>query len=259
MSARRSLRAYPVKALAIVRGQAIVTVAGKGMVGVHGIAARTFVGGRIGAAVGLDDLPGVVGKLDRLHAAGIRGRSRGAEHPSRLRRRDCERAHRQRHRPARHGGDRRRRRRHGRHARASPRACSPRWRRARINVVAIAQGSSERNISFAVNGDDAAEAARCVHAAFQLSKIGGGRPLPTPHDRRRAARIRPRRPRAGRSDCGSRTASQRARRRAARSIGLRVRAARPVAAAAARARAREGRRRAARRRSAGSRRPPPRR
>ena len=33
---------YPVKALAIVRGQAIVTVAGKGMVGVHGIAARTF-------------------------------------------------------------------------------------------------------------------------------------------------------------------------------------------------------------------------
>ena len=46
---------------------------------------------------------------------------------------------------------------------------------AKINVVAIAQGSSERNISFAVNGDDAADAARCVHAAFQLSKIGGGR------------------------------------------------------------------------------------
>ena len=43
VSARRSLAAYPVKALAIVRGQAIVTVAGKGMVGVHGIAARTFV------------------------------------------------------------------------------------------------------------------------------------------------------------------------------------------------------------------------
>ena len=38
----RSDATYPVKALAIVRGQAIVTVAGKGMVGVHGIAARTF-------------------------------------------------------------------------------------------------------------------------------------------------------------------------------------------------------------------------
>jgi aspartokinase/homoserine dehydrogenase 1 len=41
--------------------------------------------------------------------------------------------------------------------------------------VAIAQGSSERNISFAVTADQAAEAARRVHAAFQLSKIGGGR------------------------------------------------------------------------------------
>ena len=43
-----------------------------------------------------------------------------------------------------------------------------------INVVAIAQGSSERNISFVVAAAAAAEAARQVHAAFQLSKIGGG-------------------------------------------------------------------------------------
>ena len=50
---------------------------------------------------------------------------------------------------------------------------------SKINVVAIAQGSSERNISFAVNGNDAADAARCVHAAFQLSKIGGGRATTT--------------------------------------------------------------------------------
>jgi aspartokinase/homoserine dehydrogenase 1 len=49
-----------------------------------------------------------------------------------------------------------------------------------INVVAIAQGSSERNISFAVAGRDAPEAARRVHKEFQLSKIGGGRPLPAP-------------------------------------------------------------------------------
>ena len=40
--ARRSRRGYPVKALAVLPGQAVVTVAGKGMVGVHGIAARTF-------------------------------------------------------------------------------------------------------------------------------------------------------------------------------------------------------------------------
>src|SRR4029079_17770429 len=49
-----------------------------------------------------------------------------------------------------------------------------------INVVAIAQGSSERNISFAINAEDASEAARAVHAAFQLSKIGGGRPVTAP-------------------------------------------------------------------------------
>ena len=42
VSAQRGVEGYPVKALAIVHGQAIVTVAGKGMVGVHGIAARTF-------------------------------------------------------------------------------------------------------------------------------------------------------------------------------------------------------------------------
>ena len=42
VSARRSSASHPVKALAIVRGQAVVTVAGKGMAGVHGIAARTF-------------------------------------------------------------------------------------------------------------------------------------------------------------------------------------------------------------------------
>ena len=49
-----------------------------------------------------------------------------------------------------------------------------------INVVAIAQGSSERNISFAVTAADAPAAARRVHAAFQLSKIGGGSPQSTP-------------------------------------------------------------------------------
>ena len=49
-----------------------------------------------------------------------------------------------------------------------------------INVVAIAQGSSERNISFAVTGEQAAEAARRVHTAFQLAKIGGGRPPSAP-------------------------------------------------------------------------------
>ena len=50
-----------------------------------------------------------------------------------------------------------------------------------MNVVAIAQGSSERNISFVVRETDVPEGVRRVHAAFQLSKIGGGRPVLTPY------------------------------------------------------------------------------
>jgi bifunctional aspartokinase / homoserine dehydrogenase 1 len=45
---------------------------------------------------------------------------------------------------------------------------------AGINVVAIAQGASELNISVVVEGRDAAAAQRAVHAAFRLDKIGGG-------------------------------------------------------------------------------------
>ena len=43
-----------------------------------------------------------------------------------------------------------------------------------INVVAIAQGSSELNISVVVEARQAAEAQRRIHAAFQLSRIAGG-------------------------------------------------------------------------------------
>ncbi|HEU4682170.1 MAG TPA: bifunctional aspartate kinase/homoserine dehydrogenase I [Gemmatimonadales bacterium] len=43
-----------------------------------------------------------------------------------------------------------------------------------INVVAIAQGSSELNISVVVSAAEAAEAQRRIHAAFQLSRIAGG-------------------------------------------------------------------------------------
>ncbi|HOV97388.1 MAG TPA: bifunctional aspartate kinase/homoserine dehydrogenase I, partial [Thermomonas sp.] len=41
--------------------------------------------------------------------------------------------------------------------------------RARVNIRAIAQGASERNISVAIDSSDAARALRAVHAAFWLS------------------------------------------------------------------------------------------
>ena len=43
-----------------------------------------------------------------------------------------------------------------------------------LNVIAIAQGSSELNISVVVAAAEAAEAQRRIHSAFQLSRIAGG-------------------------------------------------------------------------------------
>jgi len=60
-----------------------------------------------------------------------------------------------------------------RRRRASPPAYSPPGE-AGINVIATAQGSSELNLSLVVDGKEAPRAQRVVHAAFQLSKIGGG-------------------------------------------------------------------------------------
>jgi aspartate kinase len=41
---------------------------------------------------------------------------------------------------------------------------------AGVNVIAISQGSSERNISLIVHEDEAAEAVRAIHRAFELEK-----------------------------------------------------------------------------------------
>jgi bifunctional aspartokinase / homoserine dehydrogenase 1 len=174
VSARRSLATYPVKALAIVRGQAIVTVAGKGMVGVPGIAARTFT------AV----------NQERLSVSTIFQASSESSIGFTLPETEAERAVASLKAAFREeltsgfidnvtsrpgmavvavvgdgmvGAP-------GVAARVFTALSS-----GGINVVAIAQGSSERNISFAVTQEQATEAARRVHAAFQLSKIGGGR------------------------------------------------------------------------------------
>ncbi len=45
-----------------------------------------------------------------------------------------------------------------------------------VNVIAIAQGSSERNISIAIDERSISRALRAIHDTFQLGKQGGGRP-----------------------------------------------------------------------------------
>ena len=174
VSAKRSLATYPVKAIAIVRGQAIVTVAGKGMVGVHGIAARTFV------AVDAERLSvSTIFQASSESSIGFtlpEGEADRAVKSLRAAFRDELSSGLIDNVTARPGmaviavvGD----------GMAGAPGIASRVFSALssggINVVAIAQGSSERNISFAVTVDQATEAARRVHAAFQLSKIGGGR------------------------------------------------------------------------------------
>ncbi len=175
VAGRHVSTAYPVKAVAVLPGQAVVTVAGKGMVGVHGIAARTF------AAV----------DAERLSVSTIFQGSSESSIGFTLPEAEAERAVTSLRRAFRDeiaGGliD-------GVSARldmavvavvgegmAGTPGIAARvftaLETSAINVVAIAQGSSERNISFVVPGADAAMAARKVHSAFQLSKIGGGGP-----------------------------------------------------------------------------------
>jgi aspartokinase/homoserine dehydrogenase 1 len=179
VSARRSDQTYPVKALAIVRNQAIVTVAGKGMAGVHGIAARTF--GAVDAerlsvstifqASSESSIGFTVPDAEASRAVRAVGGAFQGELASRLIDNVSARA----------GmaviavvGD---------GMVGTPGVAARVFSSlaaASLNVVAIAQGSSERNISLVVREADAPEAARRIHAAFQLSKIGGGRPLATP-------------------------------------------------------------------------------
>jgi aspartokinase/homoserine dehydrogenase 1 len=180
VSARRGAPGHPVKAVAVVRNQAVVTVAGKGMAGVHGIAARTFTA--------LD--------AERLSVSTIFQASSESSIGFTLPDTQADRAVLAIRRAFRDelasglidnvtsrpsmavvavvgdgmvGAP-------GIAARVFSSLAT-----AGISVVAIAQGSSERNISFVVAEADAPDAVRRVHSAFQLSKIGGGRPVTRPH------------------------------------------------------------------------------
>ncbi len=180
VSARHLLDAYPVKALAILPGQAVITVAGRGMVGVHGIAARTFT------AVDAERLSvSTIFQGSSESSIGFTVPEAQAEQAVR----GLRQAFRQElaqglidgvtSRPGMSVvavvGE----------GMAGTRGIAARVFTALetggINVVAIAQGSSERNISLVVASPDAAEAARRVHTAFQLSKIGGGHSRPVAH------------------------------------------------------------------------------
>jgi len=173
ISRRRTLHQYPVKALSAIPQQALLTVAGSGMLGVPGIAARTF------AAVHHQGISvSLITQASSEHSICFSVPAESAERA----RKSLEETF----RPeiARQEID-------GVEVRTglatlvvvglgmagtpgiAARVFSA-LAEARINVIATAQGSSELNLSLVVDAKDAPRAQRAVHAAFQLSKIGGG-------------------------------------------------------------------------------------
>jgi aspartokinase/homoserine dehydrogenase 1 len=173
ISLRRTLAKYPVKALSVIRGQALVTVTGNGMLGVPGISARTFSAlqaAQINVAMisqaSSEHSICLCVPTERAHDARA---ALEATFAVELSRRELE------------GVDVQ----HGMAMLAvvglgmagSPGIAARMFRSlsdAGVNIVAIAQGSSELNISVVIAAKDSETAARAVHDEFQMDKIGGG-------------------------------------------------------------------------------------
>ena len=164
---------FPVKALTAAGGQALITVTGNGMLGVPGIAARTFAalhGRRISVSLisQASSEHSICFSVPEAFAEQAR-RSLLAEFQGEIARREIDGVE------------------------VSPGMATvavvglgmhgtpgvaagvfSALAAGGINVVAIAQGSSELNISVVVSAQEAAEAQRRIHTAFQLSRIAGG-------------------------------------------------------------------------------------
>ncbi len=175
VSTRSTLASYPVKALATIRDQSLVTVAGKGLMGVPGMAARTF------AAIHAEGLS--VSTIFQSSSESSIGFTLPALEAARARA-ALEAAFRDELAAGLVDGVNARPGVAviavvGRGMAGTPGVAARVFSalaKGRVNVIAIAQGSSELNISFVVEEGQARDAARRVHAAFQLAKIGGGHP-----------------------------------------------------------------------------------
>ena len=173
ISRRRTLEQYPVKALSAIPGQALLTVTGSGMLGVPGIAARTF------AAVHHEGISvSLISQASSEHSICF---SVPAESAQRARKSLEETFQREIERQEIDGVELRSGLATlvvvGLGMAGTPGIAARVFSalaEAGINVIATAQCSSELNLSLVVDGRDAARAQRAVHAAFQLSKIGGG-------------------------------------------------------------------------------------
>lgn len=173
ISTRRTLSRYPVKAISTVPAQALVTVTGNGMLGVPGIAARTF-----GALHTANISVALISQASSEHSiclcvpAASATRACAALNDAfamEVARREIDGVEVQSGMSmiavvglGMAGAP-------GIAARVFHALAS-----AKVNVVAIAQGSSELNISIVVSEAEAGRSVRAIHTEFQLDKIGGG-------------------------------------------------------------------------------------
>ncbi len=163
----------PVKAISVIRDLTLVSVTGKGMIGVPGMAARTFAAvARVGANVLMisqssseQSITFVVPQSDARRVLPALQQELGPE-------------------VERHWVDAIAGRDDvvivavvGAEMAGTPGIAAKVFSAlggAGINVIAIAQGSSEVNISLVVLTGDADEAVRRIHAAFELERVGVG-------------------------------------------------------------------------------------
>ncbi|HET9065404.1 MAG TPA: aspartate kinase [Gemmatimonadales bacterium] len=175
ISARRESAPPPVRSLSAVRDQALVTVSGSGILGVPGMSARTF-----GALQAADISVSLIAQASSEYTIDFTVPDEVAEHA-------VEVLHRAFRAEIAHGELEAVRTRRGvailavvglrmaGHPGIAARVFEA-LELAEVNVVAIAQGSSEHNISIVVDTGAVPAGLRRIHAAFQLGKEGGGRP-----------------------------------------------------------------------------------
>ncbi len=176
---------YPVKALSAIPGQALLSVVGQGMLGVPGVAGRTFsalsAAGHSAAMISQGSSESsicfVIPAADAGHAASAVRLAFADELASglvediRIEPGIALVAV------------------VGLGMRGQPGVAARTFGalgRAKVNVVAIAQGSSELNITIAVLEGDAQRALQALHAEFQLDKL---HPLAEPHAHEAAGQI----------------------------------------------------------------------
>ncbi len=166
----------PVRGLAAIRDQTLLTITGSGVMGIPGVAARLF------AALQVEDIPITLVTQASAEAAidctvATAHAARAVELLRRTLREDIRRGEID-------GVERR----DGmgiiavvglgmaQHPGVAARLFEA-TAATEVNVVAIAQGAGERNISLVLEDGDVPAGLRAIHAAFQLDKIDGGRPL----------------------------------------------------------------------------------